>query len=60
MTAEQPKIAFKIRMAAQNVRIHVMDEHCADEMLNVMLEIIMPIVVAKVVLLAIRKSAVER
>lgn len=60
MTAEQPKIAFKIRMVDQNVRIHVMDEPYAVEMLNVMPEIIMPIVVAKVVLLAIRKSVVER
>lgn len=54
-TVKLPKIVFKIRMVVLSVKILVTDEHCADEMLNVMLEITMLIAVVKQVLLAIQK-----
>lgn len=60
MIAKQRRIVSKIRTVVQSVRILVMDEHYAVEMLNVMHEIIMGIVVAKLALLAIRKSVAER
>lgn len=49
------KIVSKIRMVVPSVKIHVTDEHYADEMLNVMLEITMLIAVVKLVLLVIQK-----
>lgn len=60
MTVDQLKIVFKTPMGVPIVRTRVTDEHCAVEMLNVMLATITQIAVVKLVSLAIPKSVVER
>ncbi len=60
MTVDQLKTAFKIHTVVPSVKIHVMDEHYAVEMLNVTPGIIMQIVAVNLVLLVMQRLAVER